>query len=88
MNTQQRELTIFNNSSAKRKLYISLNNQLARLQQNIMIMEQSIEITVDQLENIGNFGLSHGALFMAANRVLRRDSTRTSINPETDNNLE
>ncbi|CAG8464387.1 17264_t:CDS:2 [Cetraspora pellucida] len=71
MATQQKEFIIFNNSTAKRKLYTSLNNELARLQQNIMIMEQTLEVTVDQLENIGNFGMSHGALFMAANRVLR-----------------
>ncbi|CAG8560652.1 16236_t:CDS:1, partial [Dentiscutata heterogama] len=62
MATQQKEFIIFNNSTAKRKLYTSLNNQLARLQQNMMIMERTLEVTVDQLENIGNFGVSHGSL--------------------------
>ncbi|CAG8582612.1 18436_t:CDS:2 [Dentiscutata erythropus] len=73
METQQKEFIIFNNSTAKRKLYTSLNNQLARLQQNMMIMEKTLEVTVDQLENIGNFGVSHGSLFMTANSALRDD---------------
>ncbi|CAG8569058.1 30546_t:CDS:2 [Gigaspora margarita] len=60
MATQQKEFIIFNNSTAKRKLYTNLNNQLARLQQNMMIMEKTLEVTVDQLENIGNFGIYGG----------------------------
>ncbi|KAF0389838.1 hypothetical protein F8M41_010879 [Gigaspora margarita] len=78
MASQQKEFIIFNNSTAKRKLYTNLNNQLARLQQNMMIMEKTLEVTVDQLENIGNFGVSHGSLFMAANSVLRDELARAA----------
>ncbi|CAG8566617.1 11462_t:CDS:2 [Acaulospora morrowiae] len=61
-------------SGAKRRLYMSLNNQLARLQQNMMTMEQNVEVTSDQVRCIQSLGTAHGALFMAANRVLRTDS--------------
>ncbi|CAG8482490.1 2577_t:CDS:10 [Diversispora eburnea] len=46
----------------KRKLYTSLNNQFARLQQNMLIMEQNIEITSEQIKSIQNFGIAHSSL--------------------------
>ncbi|RHZ50102.1 hypothetical protein Glove_505g32 [Diversispora epigaea] len=70
----QQQLQRRGSESAKRKLYTSLNNQFARLQQNMLIMEQNIEITSEQIKSIQNFGMAHSALFMAANRVLRTDN--------------
>lgn len=42
--------------------YNSLNNQLARLQQNMANLEENIKLTVEQLKNIQRFGLAHGAM--------------------------
>ena len=42
--------------------YNLLNNQLARLQQNMANLEDNMEITAEQLKNIQRFGLDHGAM--------------------------
>ncbi|GES91258.1 hypothetical protein GLOIN_2v1722757 [Rhizophagus clarus] len=55
--------------------YNSLNNQLARLQQNMTNLEENIKLTVEQLKNIQRFGLAHGAIFMAANRTMRNNAS-------------
>ncbi|RIA79523.1 hypothetical protein C1645_794183 [Glomus cerebriforme] len=55
--------------------YNSLNNQLTRLQQNMVNLEENIELTTEQLKNIQRFGLAHGAIFMAANRIMRNDTS-------------
>ncbi|CAI2175836.1 7799_t:CDS:2 [Funneliformis geosporum] len=60
---------------AKRRLYNSLNNQLSRLQRNMTNLEENVELTTSQLKNIQSFGLAHGAIFMAANRIMRNDNS-------------